>query len=166
MGAEDDQRRVSADVRRFCPEDADAVMAIVAESPQAANWSRKSYLDFANEDGTVALVIEAGGSVSSFFFGRRVEDQAEILNLAVVTRRRREGQGAKLLKAALAEFRLRGAKSVYLEVRESNTGAIAFYEAHGFTITGTRKGYYHQPDEPAVTMGKKIHSFDGLEPNS
>jgi [ribosomal protein S18]-alanine N-acetyltransferase len=161
MGSEDDQQRVSAHVRRFCPEDADAVMAIVAESPQAANWSRKSYLDFANEDGTIALVIEAGDSVTSFFFGRRVEDQAEILNLAVVTRRRREGQGAKLLKAALAEFRLRGAKSVYLEVRESNSAAIAFYEAHGFAKTGLRRGYYHQPDEPAITMERKFTASIG-----
>jgi ribosomal-protein-alanine N-acetyltransferase len=156
MGAEGEQRRVSAQVRRFRPEDADAVMAIAAESPQAANWSRKSYLDFADEVGAIALVIEAGESVTSFFFGRRVEDQAEILNLAVVTRRRREGQGAKLLKAALAEFRLRGAKSVYLEVRESNTAAIAFYEAHGFAKMGSRKGYYHQPEEPAVTMERKL----------
>lgn len=156
MGAEDDQKRVSARIRRFCGEDADAVMALMAESPQAANWSRKSYLDFANQDGAIALVIEAGGTVTAFLIGRLLQDQAEILNLAVMTRRRREGQGAKLLKAALAEFRLRGVKSVYLEVRESNTAAIAFYKAHGFAKSGHREGYYHQPEEPAITMEKKL----------
>ncbi len=50
------------------------------------------------------------------------------------------------------EFRLERRKSAYLEVRESNTGAIAFYEKQGFAKTGRRKGYYREPDEAAVTM--------------
>jgi len=159
--ANDDENRIAAHVRKFRPEDADAIMALVAESPEAANWSRKSYLDFAHEDGAAALVIEIGACVSAFLIGRRVVDQAEILNLAVAARHRRKGQGAKLLKAALAEFRLRGVKTVHLEVRESNTAAILFYEAHGFAKSGLRKDYYHQPDEPAVTMEKKLTASIG-----
>jgi tRNA threonylcarbamoyladenosine biosynthesis protein TsaB len=61
-----------------------------------------------------------------------------------------------LLAAALAEFRLRAVENAYLEVRESNTGAIAFYEKHGFVKTGIRKGYYRNPDESAITMEKNL----------
>jgi ribosomal-protein-alanine acetyltransferase len=131
-------------------------MVIVRESPEAAIWSRASYVNFAEEDGSLALVIETDREISGFLIGRRVGDQAEVLNLAVGTKRRRKGEGTALLEAALEEFGSGGGKSVYLEVRESNTGAVAFYEKHGFAKTGLRKGYYREPEEAAVTMQKKL----------
>jgi ribosomal-protein-alanine N-acetyltransferase len=156
MEAENEEKGVSPHVRRLRPEDADSIVAIGKESPQAANWSRDSYLNFVKEDGAVALIVEVGDEIGGFLIGRQIAGDAEILNLAVALRHRRKGEGAKILKAALAEFRLRGVKNVYLEVRESNTDAILFYERHGFAIAGYRKGYYHQPDEPAVTMVRKL----------
>jgi ribosomal-protein-alanine N-acetyltransferase len=161
MGTDDELKRLAAHVRRFRPEDADAIMAIVAESPQAAHWSRESYLNFAKEDSSVALIVEVDGEIGGFLIARQIADDAEILNLAVTVRYRRKGEGAKLLKAALAEFRLRGVKSVYLEVRESNTGAMLLYERHGFAISGHRKAYYHQPDEAAITMERRFTASMG-----
>jgi ribosomal-protein-alanine acetyltransferase len=143
-------------VRRFRPEDVDAVTAIGNEAPEAAAWSRESYGKFAEENGSLALVLETNGRISGFLVGRRAGDQAEILNLAVGSGDRRKGEGTALLAAAFVEFALRSVESVYLEVRESNTGAIAFYEKHGFAKTGLRKGYYREPDEGAVTMAKKL----------
>lgn len=143
-------------VRKFRREDADAVTAIVAEAPEAAIWSRASYVQSGEEDGALALVIETGGKISGFLMGRRVGDQAEVLNLAVAMKHRRKGEGAALLAVALDEFRLRGVESAYLEVRESNAGAVAFYEKHGFAKTGRRKDYYRSPAEAAVTMEKKL----------
>jgi tRNA threonylcarbamoyladenosine biosynthesis protein TsaB len=143
-------------VRRFRPEDVDAVAAIGKDAPEAATWSRESYSKFAVENGSLALVLETNGRISGFLLGRRVGDQAEVLNLAVGSSDRRKGEGTALLVAAFVEFALRSVGSVYLEVRESNTGAIAFYEKHGFAKTGLRRGYYREPDEGAVTMGKKL----------
>jgi ribosomal-protein-alanine N-acetyltransferase len=143
-------------VRRFRAEDGDAVMAIGEEAPEAARWSRESYRKFAEENGSLALVLETNGEISGFLVGRRVRDQAEVLNLAVGVRHRRKGEGTALLEAALEEFASGGGKSVYLEVRESNTSAISFYEKHGFAKTGLRRGYYREPEEGAVTMEKKL----------
>jgi ribosomal-protein-alanine acetyltransferase len=137
-------------------EDAEAMAAIVEESPQAATWSRSSYVEFAQEDGAVALVSEADREIRGFLIGRRVGVQGEVLNMAVLATHRRKAEGTALLAAALAEFRLRAVENVYLEVRESNTGAIAFYEKHGFVKTGLRKGYYRNPDESAITMEKNL----------
>lgn len=156
MGVESRSERGVANVRRFRAEDADAVKKIVGESPEAANWSRDSYAKFEEDDGVLALVIETEGEIRGFLVGRRVEDEAEVLNLAVGMDHRRRGEGTVLLAAALYEFGLGGAKSVYLEVRESNTGAIAFYEKQRFEKTGRRKGYYREPDEAAVTMVRKL----------
>lgn len=161
MGVESEKKRAAPSPRRFRSEDADAVKAIVQESPEAAIWSAASYAKFAQEDGALAFVIETDREISGFLVGRRVSDQAEVLNLAVATRHRHRAQATALLTAALEEWRSRGAKSVYLEVRESNTGAIAFYERHGFIKMGQRKGYYREPDETAVTMEKKLTASIG-----
>jgi ribosomal-protein-alanine N-acetyltransferase len=143
-------------VRKFRVEDVEALLAISAESREAANWSRESYEKLAIDEGASAFVVEVGGRISGFLVGRRVEDQAEVLNMAVRADHRHKGEGSALLSAALDEFGLRGAKNVYLEVRESNTRAISFYERHGFSRSGRRKGYYRSPDEAAVTMERKL----------
>lgn len=153
---ESKRERGVASVRIFRAADADAVMAIVAESPEAAIWSEESYVKLSKEIGTLALVSETDGEISGFLVARMVGDQAEVLNLAVGAKHRRKGEGSALLAAAFDKFASTGGTSVYLEVRESNTGAIAFYERHGFAQTGRRKEYYRNPDEAAVTMEKKL----------
>lgn len=156
VGVNGEETRAASGVRKFRSQDVDAIMAIVADSPQAAEWSRESYLKFAEEEGSLGLVIQTNDDISGFLMGRRVADEAEVLNLAVATNHRRKGEATALLRAALGEFRLRAVKSVYLEVRESNTGAIAFYERHGFAKMGRREDYYRSPDEAAITMEKKL----------
>jgi ribosomal-protein-alanine N-acetyltransferase len=156
VAVENRSKRAVPNVRAFRAEDVDIVMAIVEESLVAAIWSKESYLKFAEEDGSLALVTETDGEISGFLIGRRVEDQAEILNLAVGTKHRRKRAGTTLLAAARAEFGLRAVKNVYLEVRQSNIGAIAFYEKNGFAKTGRRNGYYRDPVEAAIIMEKKL----------
>jgi ribosomal-protein-alanine N-acetyltransferase len=159
--AERGSRGAIAGVRDFLPEEADAVLDIAAQAPSAANWSKESYLKFVREEGSLALVLEINSQIHGFLVGRLAADEAELLNLAVIAAHRRKGAGRALLSYALREWVSRGAKAVYLEVRESNTGAIAFYEKHGFTATGRRKGYYHYPDEPALTMVRKLTASIG-----
>lgn len=161
MEVESGGGRTMATVRSFHSQDADAVMAISAQSPEAANWSKESYLRFAGEAGSLALVLEADGEPRGLLVGRIVADQAELLNLAVNASHRREGAGTALLAQALQQWHSQGAKSVYLEVRESNTDALAFYEKHGFAKIGRRPGYYRVPDEAALTLVKKFTASMG-----
>jgi ribosomal-protein-alanine N-acetyltransferase len=156
VGVEKGSARVPEKVRRFRVMDGEAVLAIAAESPEAANWSKESYLKLAEGNESLALVMESAGEITGFLVGRQVGDQAEVFNLAVKYAYRRKGHGARLLEEALREFAAKGALNAFLEVRESNARAIAFYEKHGFTKTGHRKGYYQNPDEAAVTMEVKL----------
>jgi [ribosomal protein S18]-alanine N-acetyltransferase len=156
-----DGARGDVRVRKLRAEDVEAVLAISAESGEAANWSRESYEKLAIEEGASAFVVEVDGKVSGFLVGRRVEDQAEVLNMAVRADHRYKAEGSALLSAALEELGWRGAKNVYLEVRESNTSAISFYKKHGFSRSGRRKGYYRAPDEAAMTMEKKLEGPTG-----
>jgi ribosomal-protein-alanine N-acetyltransferase len=156
VNVEREPQRGVSNVRRFRAEDAEAVLTIVEDSPEAAIWSGASYVKFAEEDTSLVLISETDGRISGFLVGRWVGVQGEVLNMAVLASHRRKAEGTALLGAALAEFGRRAVEHVYLEVRESNTRAIAFYEKHGFVKTGLRKGYYRNPDEQAITMGKKL----------
>jgi [ribosomal protein S18]-alanine N-acetyltransferase len=142
-------------VRTFELRDAQDVEQIVKRCPEAAAWSPESYRDL-DRRGQSAWVVEADGSVCGFLVARTVADQGEILNLAVDPAGRRAGNATSLLQRAIAEFQRRGITDVFLEVRESNSAGISFYESHGFVRTGQRPGYYQDPPEAAVLMMRKL----------
>jgi ribosomal-protein-alanine acetyltransferase len=156
MAGEERSVRTAWVVRRLRGEDSAEVKKILAEAPEAANWSEESFMEALSWSGGVALGSAAEGTVTGFLIGRRVEADAEILNLGVLARRRRAGLGSALLRGALEEFRRRGVTRVFLEVRESNAPGISFYAKHGFAEMGKRRGYYQGPEEDAVLMEKKL----------
>jgi len=143
-------------IRRICPEDAAAITEILSESPEAANWTADSFADASRTEGVIALGSETDGRLGGFIVARQMADEGEVLNLAIRREGRRKGEGGGLLKAALAELKASGVTHVYLEVRESNVVATAFYEGQGFTRTGVRKGYYRNPEEAAVLLERKL----------
>ena len=74
--------------------------------------------------------------------------------MAVAPEHRRRGIAAGLIEALLVKARERELSFVTLEVRESNTPAIALYEKYGFAQVGQRKNYYDLPRENAILMTK------------
>ena len=56
------------------------------------------------------------------------------------------------MRAAIEEGRRLSLARITLEVRKSNTAAIALYEKYGFLSLGIRPGYYERPREDAVIM--------------
>jgi [ribosomal protein S18]-alanine N-acetyltransferase len=145
-----------ARIRAFRPEDIPELVSIAEESFQAASWSRESYEELCKSEGFLGFVSERAGRVSGFVVGRQAADEGEILNVAVRRENRRKGEGQALLSAVLEQLHRRGVKRVYLEVRESNENAVAFYQEQGFAKTGRRPGYYREPEEAAVLMEKKL----------
>ena len=77
-------------------------------------------------------------------------DEMHLLNLAVHPAQRRRGLARSLLTAALDKARAQGAAVVWLEVRPSNTAALALYRSFGFKEIGIRPGYYTDNGEDAL----------------
>lgn len=53
------------------------------------------------------------------------------------------------MQAVVSGARMRQARQLFLEVRESNQVAINLYATMGFKIVGMRKNYYPTPADPA-----------------
>ena len=156
MAAETKREQAAATIRVFLPADAAAVTEILKGSPEASQWTEWGFRELLGWRGVLALVREDDRKVIGFIIGRQVGGEAEILNAAVIVARRRKGEGGALLKAVMDEFRARRVSRVFLEVRESNGAGMAFYEKHGFSKTGHRARYYHDPVEAAIVMDIKV----------
>jgi ribosomal-protein-alanine N-acetyltransferase len=165
MGAEQKHKEGAFVVREFCGEDAAAASEILREAREAASWSMQALVEFMPLPGAVALMSERAGSPTGFVLGRQVADEAEVLNLAVREECRREGEGRALVKELLRRFAESGVSRVFLEVRESNRGAVGFYERMGFRQSGRREDYYREPREAALVYEKNEQSI-GVVPKT
>lgn len=87
-----------------------------------------------------------------------VLDEAHILNISVLAERQGQGLGRRLLAHLYDVARQAGARQVFLEVRPSNTAALALYERAGFETVGRRKGYYPAASgrEDALVMRSRL----------
>lgn len=82
------------------------------------------------------------GTLIAMVFFQCIEPEVELLNLAVAPAYQGRGIGRALLEAALAQFEAQHYQRCFLEVRASNTAAIALYERLGFNQMGVRAHYY------------------------
>ena len=164
MGAER-QHETGSSIREFRPgEDAGEVASILASTPEATQWSESDLLRIRELSGVRAFVSGDAQAISAIVIGRRVADEAEILNLAVRQENRRKGEGRRLVGKLLEEYRCLAVSRVFLEVRESNTGAISFYEHLGFRTVGKRKDYYQDPKEAALVMERRLWKSTEVAP--
>ncbi len=148
-------RPVADMIREMAPPDAAAIEAVLAASSGASQWSAAEILLLA-KSGTRIWVAEEAGEIVGVSAARTVADEVEVLTLGVAPSWRRRGVGRSLLAAALAEAGQAGARQVFLEVRESNQGARAFYATLGFVESGRRRAYYRDPMEDALVLSRPV----------
>ncbi|MCI8423809.1 MAG: ribosomal protein S18-alanine N-acetyltransferase [Lawsonibacter sp.] len=101
------------------------------------------------------------GNVLGYAGLHAVLDEGYIDNIAVKPDARRHGVGSALLDV-FCRFGEVNLAFLSLEVRASNTPAIALYEKRLFRRAGLRKGYYQHPREDAVIM-TRVFSRDEKE---
>ncbi|HKP14552.1 MAG TPA: ribosomal protein S18-alanine N-acetyltransferase [Gemmatimonadaceae bacterium] len=99
---------------------------------------------------------DAGNGLLGYVVALLIGPEAEIADLAVAPEARRLGVGRALLERVLAELQEAGARTAYLEVRESNGAARTLYETSGFGSVGRRRRYYRNPVEDALLLMREI----------
>jgi ribosomal-protein-alanine N-acetyltransferase len=116
-----------------------------------SSLSKTASIPFPGRAGTSSIRSLAGYSVwgcrfadelVGYFVLMMAVDEAHLLNLSVAGKRQGMGFGARLLRHAMRLAHQAGATSLLLEVRPSNTSALAIYRHFGFQQIGVRCGYY------------------------
>ena len=144
-------------VEQMSVQDLDQCIEISSEAG-LESWTSGGLLDALARPDSIALVARLDNSIAGFIIGRMLpaERSAEIYNIGVRRASQRHGVGSSLLLAFEAETRNSFSDTIWLEVRESNTAAVAFYSTLGFSQFSLRKGFYSHPTEDALIMHKKI----------
>ena len=93
-------------------------------------------------------VMIARGNMVGYLFSHVVDDDVQILNIAIDIPFQHKGYGEQLLSYFLDQFNTDS--SIQLEVRKSNFPAINLYLKFGFHETGARKGYYADGEDAII----------------
>ena len=133
------------------PDDADKISALEAKC-FAMPWSREDFWRENKNELAEYIVGELYGQVVAYAGAWVSFNQAEVMHVAVAPELRGQGVGTILFGALIEAVKRRGAKSVTLEVRPSNTAAIKLYENFGLKSVGRRTGYYLDNGEDALIM--------------
>ncbi|WP_435928991.1 ribosomal protein S18-alanine N-acetyltransferase [Dryocola sp. BD613] len=134
------------------PSDLAAAYAIEQRS-HAFPWSEKT---FASNQGDryFNLRLDVDDRMAAFAVTQVVLDEATLFNIAVDPACQRKGLGRQLLAHLISELEKRDVFTLWLEVRASNTAAIALYESLGFNEATIRRNYYPTKEgrEDAIIM--------------
>jgi [ribosomal protein S18]-alanine N-acetyltransferase len=129
----------------------------------AAPWTAGNF-DDALAAGYSALVGEREGRIVAYGVLMMGPGEAQLLNLSVVPDAQRQGLGGELLARFLEEALRLGAGQVFLEVRVSNTAAIALYERAGFVSVARRADYYPPGSSGAIREDALVMRRDAGAP--
>ncbi len=136
-------------VRRLTYADLPAVLALERRSFPAP-WSLAMFVLELSKPSGVCLAAETEQGLAGYLVCSRYADIWHLMNVAVEEELRRRGVASALIEEMLARA---GHQERYtLEVRLSNSGAIAMYERLGFRPAGRRLRYYHDNNEDALIM--------------
>jgi [ribosomal protein S18]-alanine N-acetyltransferase len=140
----------SPSIRRLTYADLPQVIAIERRAFPTP-WSLAMFVLELSKPSGVCLAAEDERGIVGYLICSRYDTIWHIMNVAVAPEHRREGIATALLGELLGRVDEPEPRFT-LEVRTSNTGAMALYERFGFRAAGMRRRYYQDNGEDAVIM--------------
>lgn len=141
--------------RKMAETDVQAIAILEAETFPDAWTSQSIYETFCQKQAFIT-VAEVEGEIAGYCIVYYAMEEGEIARIATAQTMRRQGIGRGLLDYTCECCKEKQVERLLLDVRESNIGARAFYQAYGFEEDGIRKNFYEQPKENAVLMSKVL----------
>ena len=114
-------------------------------------WSEESVSASFENQSDVFFAAKENGVIKGFLLLSDYGEDGYLVNIAVDPACRRRGVARELMNY-LIDYVCHRFNFLSLEVRASNTPAIALYGDFGFEPAGLRKSYYSDPVEDAVIM--------------
>lgn len=150
------------EIRRITADADDAVYSRLSQLDKecvgAEGWSEGSFRSECEKTCGIVLAAFSGSDIVGLLSGYFASGEGDITSVAVSPAHRRKGIADRLM----AEFEAllpEDTESIFLEVRQSNSGAAALYEKHGFKRISVRKRFYTDPTEDAIVMQKCLTDY-------
>lgn len=139
-------------LRALTAGDVDAMFAI-ERTTYPYPWTRGIFAECL-KIGYGCFGLHSGPDLTAYSIHNWAAGESHLLNLCVHPDWQRRGLGGILLDHAIAHAHSMGSTVMFLEVRPSNSAAMALYGRRGFREIGRRPAYYRSDDgrEDAVVM--------------
>lgn len=150
--------------------DVDGILAIESSWATTPHWTRGQFIDELKNARSVFLVAEEElgarkeittpaiiplRALAGYAAAWVVEEELQILSVAVHPEHARKGAGRGLVDALCAAGARRGCRRATLEVSHLNLAALALYRGCGFVVVGRRPKFYNDGSD-AVLMDKTL----------
>ncbi len=129
------------------------VAAIEAAAMGTDAWNADLVASELGQRNRTWWVAEAHDELVGYAGGLVVDEDLQILKIAVVPAWRRKGIARELLVRVAEDARNLGAVTCSLEVRSGNADAQAFYASLGLDNVGTRPRYYSDREDAVIMTG-------------
>ena len=125
-------------------------------------WSESMFSDCLSPP-YFAYQLFCDNRVVGYYVGLNVAGEATLMDIGLDTSLRGKGLGNILLTHFVEQCKKRQCEEIWLEVRTSNSTAIALYDKFGFTCIETRKNYYQSVEgrEDALIMKRGLLDQQG-----
>ena len=105
------------------------------------------------------VLVDPAGDLVGYLFAAWQYLDLHVLKIATMPRYRRLGLARRLMGMAEDHVVEMGGDSITLEVRTSNSPALALYDSLGYRRVGCRRRYYPN-GEDAIVMTKRVQPLD------
>lgn len=142
--------------------DEDSISAIFKMTLEMnlSSWSLADYINELGRNDSIFLAAKVEDETVGFLVSRLIindETQiAEIYNIGVGEKYRRNKVGQNLILYLFNICKDKSINEIWLEVRASSTGASTFYRKIGFENQYVRKNFYTNPPEDAFVMKRSF----------
>ncbi|MBE7710601.1 MAG: ribosomal-protein-alanine N-acetyltransferase [Cyanobacteria bacterium SIG31] len=148
-------------IEKMVPEDIEDVSKIEEDAYGEHHWSKSSFYDeMQNNLAKYYVARTQNGELVGYAGTWHIIDEGHITTIAVKKSHLRKHIGEAIIVKIIEDCYKNEIKYLTLEVRVSNTPAIALYTKYGFNSLGTRKGYYQDNNEDALIMWTENIFYD------
>ncbi|HEX5840811.1 MAG TPA: ribosomal protein S18-alanine N-acetyltransferase [Anaerolineales bacterium] len=149
-------------IRKMTLEDIPAIVQLDQVS-FSLPWPERSFrFEVTDNPASRCWVAEIDRRIAGMVVAWLFVNEVHIATIATHPDFRRMGIGSRLLSYTLLQALEEGARSSFLEVRESNLAARELYRKFGYEDAGRRRRYYRDNDEDAILMSLEPLNRDHL----
>ena len=136
-------------IRNFRIGDIHELLEIEAQAAPKTSLPKEVFLQCAGRFPETFWVLEIDGDIAGYIL---FDKSGHVHSMVVKPRHRRKGLGTILMMRAQEQI----PKSLWVEVRSKNTGAIEFYKRLAMKIVGKVQNYYGNDDALIMVLAKGI----------
>ena len=107
-------------------------------------------------EDNIEELLEIKDKIIGYICGWKFIDEFNITNIAITKDFQRKAFAKDLVQFLMSKLLGEKCFKFFLEVRESNNAAKKLYKKMGFSVIGSRKKYYHSPEEDALVLGVNL----------